>query len=97
MTSTPDENTNAGRALPDYDVYAVRALDFGEFNQRLASATNPRELRDIAVLIYDELSMRRHGVRSKITGFEATPYSDLRYAFYLTLNRMVIMWFDARN
>ena len=41
MTSTPDSNTNAGLALPDYDTYELRPLDFGEFNHRVVSATSP--------------------------------------------------------
>jgi len=86
MTSTPDSNTNASLALPDYD---LRPLDFGEFDHRVVSVTSPEELRDIAVLIYDELSMRRHGVRSEITGFEAISYLELRYAFYRTLSQMI--------
>ena len=85
MTSTPEPYSD------------ISYFDFVGFKHRLATATHPEQFRDILCLIYDELSMRRHGHRIKVTGFERASCHDLRIAFYCTLNQMITMWSNARN
>lgn len=79
MSSPADSNTE------------ISNLNLDQFEVRVISATHREQLRDILVLIYDELSMRRHGYRWGVTGFETATYYDLRRAFYRTVNQMILM------
>jgi len=78
MSSTPNSNVE------------ITNFDLDGFGLQVAATTNREQLRDILCLIYDELAMRRRGYRWKYTGFEDATYSDLRYAFYRTVNQMII-------
>ena len=75
-------------STPNSDV-EVSNYDLDGFALWVTSITERERLRDVLVLIYDELSMRRRGERWEQTGFEDATYNDLRHLFYRTVNHMV--------
>jgi len=60
-----------------------------DFEQRVVNAALPEDLRDIAVLIFNEMAMRRSGIRVEATGFENLTDYELHQVMYRTLNQMV--------
>ena len=65
-------------STPNSDV-EVSNYDLDGFTLWVTSITKRERLRDILVLIYDELSMRHRGERWEQTGFEDATYNDLRH------------------
>ena len=59
------------------------------FAQRVSNAVEPEDLRDIAVLIFREMAMRRSRTREEQTGFENATEYELHLTMYKTLNEMV--------
>ena len=58
-------------------------------DQYVKDVSEPEEIRDVTVHIYDEMEMRKTGSRSGQTGFEAMSDYDLRLSFYRTVNELV--------
>lgn len=55
----------------------------------LTGSTAPEHLRDLLVLIFHEMAMRRTGSRYEKTGFEGLKHDELHSAFYRVVNEMV--------
>jgi len=55
----------------------------------VSNATQSEEVRDLAVLIFFELLGRHTGTPCEPTGFEEMEVSDLKLAFYRTVNELV--------
>ncbi|KAF9786097.1 hypothetical protein BJ322DRAFT_1020214 [Thelephora terrestris] len=60
-----------------------------DFEKRVTAPILPEDLRDIAVLIFREMAMRRSQIREEQTGFENLTDEELHQVMYRTLNRMV--------
>ena len=72
-------------------------FSLNHFEQRVAQAAHPEQLRDILCLLFREMAMRRADYRDEITGFEAATDEDLHLAFYRTANEMILMWCHLRD